>query len=86
MTSSNEVTVEITSNGACARWSSDSCPTRRVVESTESFNASNVVTIRTNSSDAWTRPPTGRPRVVALNVRQGANGPIELSLNLTTTR
>jgi prepilin-type N-terminal cleavage/methylation domain-containing protein len=81
----NDVTVEIASNGACSALVLGFLPNTSLVESTESFNASNVVTIRTNSA-TWTRPANGATRVVALNVRLGANGPIQLSLNLTTTR
>ncbi len=81
----NEVRIEIASNGACSALVLGFLPNSSVVETTESFNASNVVTIRTNSA-TWTRPGNDQTRVVALKVRQGANGPVELSLNLTTTR
>ena len=81
------VTVEITSNGACSPLvlgflPNDTSP----VEATVEFNTSNVATISKNSAFAWTRPAANSTRVVALNVRQGANGPAELSIDLTTTR
>ena len=84
---SNSVTVEISSNGACDPLVVGFLPNSDlVVEVTENFNASNVVTIRKNNPYAWTRPVAGTPRVVPLNVRQGANGEIELSVDLITTR
>ena len=82
----DEVTVEITSNGACSALVLGFLPNSSVVETTESFNASNVVTIGTSTSLAWVRPASSTNRVVPLNVRQGANGPILLSAYLTTTR
>ena len=81
----SDVVVQISSNGACSALVLGFLPNTSPVESTESFNAAEIVTIRTNSA-TWTRPGNGQTRVVALNVRQGANGPIQLSLNLTTTR
>ena len=80
------VTVEITSNGACDPLVVGFLPNSDLaVEVTEAFNASNVVTIRKNNPYAWTRPEAGTSRVVPLNVRQGANGAIELTVDLTTT-
>ena len=80
------MTVEISSNGACDPLLVGFLPNYDlVVEVTENFNASNVVTIRKNNPYAWTRPPASGSRVVPLNVRQGANGDIELTVNLTTT-
>jgi hypothetical protein len=81
------VTVAISTNGACGPLvlgflPNDSSP----VEVTESFNASNVVTISETSTYSWTRPGRTTSRIVPLNVRQGANGPILLSANLTTKR
>ena len=55
------------------------------VEATVSFDASTVVTIGTASSYAWVQPKGNQTRVVALNVRQGALGPIALTLDLTTS-
>ncbi len=83
---SGAVTIEIASNGACSALVLGFLPNQSLVESTVSFNASNVATIPRNSAFAWTRPAAGNTRVVALNVRQGANGPVELTRNLTTTR
>ena len=84
---SDAVTIEIRSNGACAPLVVGFLPnTDSVVEATANFNASNVATISKNSTFAWLRPDDGETRVVPLNVRQGANGPIELSVNLSTTR
>lgn len=81
------VTVQITSNGACDPLVVGFQPNSDLlVEVTESFNASNVVTIRRNNPYAWTPPPVGGSRIVPLNVRQGANGDVELTVNLTTTR
>jgi prepilin-type N-terminal cleavage/methylation domain-containing protein len=81
------VTIEIRSNGACAPLVVGFLPnTDSAVEATVNFNATNVATIPKNSAFAWLRPPVDGTRVVPLNVRQGANGPIELSVNLTTTR
>ena len=81
------VTVEITSNGACSPLVLGFLPNdTSSVEATVEFNASNVATINKNSAFAWTRPAANSTRVVALNVRQGANGPAELSIDLTTTR
>lgn len=83
----SDVTVAISTNGACAPLVLGFLPnSTSTVESTVTFNASNVATIPKNSAFAWLRPPAGSPRVVALNVRQGANGPVELTANLTTTR
>lgn len=80
------VTIEITSNGACDPLVVGVLPNSDLlVEVMENFNASNVVTIRKNNAYAWTRPAAGTPRVVPLNVRQGANGDIELSVDLITT-
>jgi hypothetical protein len=80
------VTIEITSNGACDPLVVGFLPNSDLeVEVTENFNASNVVTIAKNNAYAWTRPVAGTPRVVPLNVRQGANGEIELSVDLITT-
>ncbi len=81
------VRVEISTNGACGPLvlgflPNDTSP----VEVTESFNASNVVTISDSTSYAWIRPTSSSPRDVALNIRQGANGPILLSAKLTTIR
>lgn len=79
------ISVEITSNGACTPLVLGFLPNdSSAVEAAVSFNASNVATISKNSAFAWTRPATGN-RVVQLNVRQGANGPVELSIDLTTT-
>jgi prepilin-type N-terminal cleavage/methylation domain-containing protein len=79
------VKVGISSNGACDPLVVGFLPNSDlVVEVTENFNASNVVTIRKNNPYAWTRPVAGTPRVVPLNVRQGANGEIELTVNLET--
>jgi hypothetical protein len=84
---SDAVTIEIRSNGACDPLVVGFLPnTDSAVEATVNFNASNVAKIPKNSAFAWLRPPIGETRVVPLNVRQGANGPIELSVNLTTTR
>jgi hypothetical protein len=81
------VNIEIRSNGACDPLVVGFLPnTDSAVEATVNFNASNVATIPKNSPFAWLRPPVGQTRVVPLNVRQGANGPIELSVDLTTTR
>jgi type II secretory pathway pseudopilin PulG len=83
---SDPVTIEIRSNGACDPLVVGFLPnTDSAVEATVNFNASNVATIPKNSPFAWLRPPLGQTRVVPLNVRQGANGPIELSVDLTTT-
>ena len=79
------VTVELASNGACAPLVLGFLPNKTSqVEATESFNASNIVTIGTTNTSAWFQPPGNSTRVVKLNVRQGANGPVELSLDLTT--
>jgi hypothetical protein len=84
---SDSITIEIRSNGACAPLVVGFLPnTDSAVEATVNFNATNVATIPKNSAFAWLRPPVDGTRVVPLNVRQGANGPIELSVNLTTTR
>jgi prepilin-type N-terminal cleavage/methylation domain-containing protein len=81
------VSVEITTNGACSPLVLGFLPNNStVVEVAESFNASNVVTIAENAPYSWTRPPRGTTRIVPLNVRQGANGPALLTINLTTTR
>ena len=81
------VSVQITTNGACSPLVLGFLPDNSsVVEATESFNASNVVTIKDTNAYAWTRPPKDGSRIVPLNVRQGANGPILLTVNLTTTR
>ena len=80
------LTIEITSNGACDPLVVGFLPNSDVaVESTVNFNTSTVVTIRKNSGFAWTQPASGTPRVVPLNIRQGANGEVELTVNLTTT-
>lgn len=81
-----DIVVQIATNGACSALVLGFLPNTSVVESTESFNASNSVMIRRNSPYAWTRPAAGVPRLVRLNVRQGANGPVELFTTLTTTR
>jgi hypothetical protein len=82
-----DVTIEITSNGACDPLVVGFLPNSDLaVETTVNFNTSNVVTIRRNSAFAWTQPSAGTSRVVPLNVRQGANGEIELTVNLETTR
>jgi prepilin-type N-terminal cleavage/methylation domain-containing protein len=81
------VTVEIATNGACGPLVLGFKPNDTLeVEVTESFNASNVVTISESTSYAWVRPANNTERVVPLNVRQGANGPVLLSANLITTR
>jgi shikimate 5-dehydrogenase len=81
------VTVQISTNGACSPLVLGFNPNdTSAVEVTQSFNASNAVIISESNSYAWIRPPQSTPRVVPLNVRQGANGPVLLSANLTTTR
>ena len=82
------VTVEISTNGACGPLVLGFLPndTSLPVEVTESFNASNAVTISESTSYAWIRPAASTPRVVPLNIRQGANGPVILSVDLTTIR
>ena len=83
---SQPVRIEISSNGACAPLVVGFLPNSDTeVEATENFNASNVVTISQSSVSAWQRPPDGGSRIVPLNVRQGANGSVELSLDLVTT-
>ena len=83
----SDVTVAISTNGACAPLVLGFLPNdTSAVESTVTFNASNVATIPKNSAYAWLRPALDSTRVVPLNVRQGANGPVELTTNLTTTR
>lgn len=81
------VTVAISTNGACSPLvlgfkPDDTSP----VEVNEIFNTSNAVTISENSTSAWIRPGINTNRLVPLNVRQGANGPVLRSFNLTTTR
>ena len=81
------VTVAISTNGACSPLvlgfkPDDTSP----VEVNEIFNTSNAVTISENSTSAWIRPGINTNRLVPLNVRQGANGPVLRSSNLTTTR
>ena len=82
----SDIIVQIATNGACSALVLGFLPNASLVESTESFNASDSVMIRRNSPYAWTRPAAGVPRLVRLNVRQGANGPVELFTTLTTTR
>jgi prepilin-type N-terminal cleavage/methylation domain-containing protein len=83
----DEVVVQISTNGACSPLVLGFLPNdTSAVEVTESFNTSNVVTISESTSYAWIRPAQSSQRVVPLNVRQGANGPILLSANLITTR
>lgn len=84
---SSDIRVEITSNGACSPLVLGFLPDEgTAVESTVGFDASNVATISQTTASAWTRPKPSSSRVVVLNVRQGANGPAELSIDLTTTR
>lgn len=81
----DSLSVEISSNGACLPLVLGFLPNDSLaVEDAVSFNASSVATINKNGF-TWTRPALGDSRVVALNVRQGANGPVELSIALTTT-
>jgi prepilin-type N-terminal cleavage/methylation domain-containing protein len=82
---SEPVTVAIQTNGACGPLVLGFLPDKTsVVEQAEAFNASNVVTINTTNTYAWFKPNGNSSRVVKLNVREGANGPIDLSLDLTT--
>ncbi len=81
------VDIVISTNGACSALVLGFLPNSPSgVETNEAFNASDAVQIKKHSSYAWTRPAASTTRVVPLHVRQGANGPIELTINLTTTR
>jgi Tfp pilus assembly protein FimT len=82
---STAVSVTISSNGACSPLVLGFLPDKTsAVEATESFNTANVVTINTTNSYAWFKPNGNSTRIVTLNVRQGANGPVELAIDLTT--
>jgi hypothetical protein len=82
-----DVTIEITSNGACDPLVVGFLPNSDLaVETTVNFNTSTVVTIPKKIAFAWTQPAAGTERIVPLNVRQGANGDVELTVDLTTTR
>ncbi len=81
------VTVAISTNGACSPLVLGFKPDdTSAVEVTQDFSTSNAVTISENSTSAWIRPGINTNRLVPLNIRQGANGPVLRSFNLTTTR